>query len=64
MPTKRTKVQTFRIDAYCDKCGERMSPTGLTLTCYPPLYPHDCDGCGHRENLSRHFPCYVYEEDP
>lgn len=40
---KRKYIKRFYIEeAYCDKCGSIMEPTGMVLTSYPAQYPYKC----------------------
>lgn len=47
MPETSTPVSTVQIDYTCDECGKgNMRSDGMTLTSWPPQYPHNCDKCG------------------
>jgi len=54
---KYTEVKTYSVVYICDTCSEgEMVFDGLTLTSYPPLYPHTCDKCGDKKNLRTRYP--------
>ena len=40
---KRRYIKRMYIEeAYCDKCGSPMQPTGAVLTTYPEQFPYYC----------------------
>lgn len=60
MRTIRCEFKTYIIHAFCD-CGGRYVSSGITLTRYPPLYPHECADCGKKENFNENYPRTEYE---
>lgn len=61
---RKTEVRPIKVDMICDVCGKGwMRPTNVTLTVYPPLYPHVCDKCGHTENYSKCYPYIEWEDE-
>lgn len=60
----RNKVTPVKVDMICSVCGQGwMRPTSVVLTCYPPLYPHVCDKCGHGENYNKQYPYIEWEDE-
>lgn len=52
------KLKGYRtIEYICDSCkvGE-MKPTGIMLTCEPPLYQHKCTNCGEINSFRNNYP--------
>lgn len=40
---KRKYIKKLYVEeAYCDKCGSIMEPTGMVLTSCPAQYPYKC----------------------
>lgn len=40
---KRKKIKYMYIEeAYCDKCGSKLEPTGAVLTSWPEQFPYVC----------------------
>ena len=43
MSLKRKYIkQAYIEEAYCDKCGSILQPTGMALMSYPVQYPYQC----------------------
>lgn len=63
MAEKQTKVDTFRIDYTCDKCGNGLmeaqemvaSDNILDLT-WTPKWRHSCSACKHIEVFEKKYP--------
>lgn len=55
------EVRTVENRAVCNDCNVEMEFGGVTLTTYPPLYPHRCPKCGTTQNLNNCYPCISYE---
>ena len=52
MSEVKHEVKTYLIRYLCDDCGiGTLNPTGITLTSYPPQYPHTCGNCGRHETF-------------
>lgn len=47
------QVLTYEERLYCTECDgdHEMHWNNVTLTVSPPLYPHICEYCEHRENI-------------
>lgn len=59
----RKVINTYSVDKSCDKCFEGfMRPTGVTLMCSPPQYPHKCTKCDNKETYTKAYPCIEYGE--
>ena len=55
------KVETYYVRLYCE-CGGEMKPNGMSLMSNPPQYPHNCDRCGYKENISdKRYPLTIYK---
>ena len=39
---KKYIKQAYIEEAYCDKCGSILQPTGIALMSYPVQYPYQC----------------------
>ena len=52
------KIKGFKkVDYTCDSCKTgKMLPTGIALTCFPPLYQHKCDNCGEINSFLHTYP--------
>lgn len=61
MTELRTRMAPVEIDKACSCTIGRMRPTGVTLTVCPPIYPHECNRCGRRENYKVSYPYITYE---
>lgn len=61
MSERKEEVRTFLIYYMCDSCGGKVFPTGLTLTCNPPIHIHRCTSCGRQYEFKRHYPIKVHE---
>lgn len=48
------QVLTYEERLCCTECDgdHEMEWNHITLTVSPPLFPHVCSNCGHRENIS------------
>lgn len=57
---KETKVQPYRIEQICDNCGGMMRFLGKQLPTNPPVYPHQCEVCGHGEQFKDIYPAIRY----
>lgn len=57
-------VNVIQVDAQCERCGELLRPTGISLMSNPPWYVHKCKGCGSEENLRIRYPYLAYERIP
>lgn len=58
-----TPLEVVRIEMECQSCGEgRMYWTGVTLTSYPPQFPHVCSNCSARHTYLEHYPTLKYKE--
>jgi uncharacterized Zn finger protein len=66
MSETRTVMQTIQIDYTCDDCGQgQMRSDGMTLTSFPPQYPHECNKCGAVKTFtSTRYPNIVFEPAP
>ena len=51
MIKKRWVKAIYVKELFCDKCGEKMSRSGLMLTSLPPQYEYICKKCGHTETV-------------
>jgi hypothetical protein len=51
-----SKVETFRIGAFCPKDGTELKFGGYILTSSPPKYPHKCPECDYKVNLPTSYP--------
>ena len=62
-PPKLRKVLLMTYEAHwdCPNCDGEMEFDGITLTTYPPMYPHTCPKCGHCETADQVYPTVVYE---
>ena len=58
----KKEVKTYKIYAYCEKCGGLMSPTGQVYTTSPLQFPHTCNNCGLGETFLEAYPKIIYEE--
>lgn len=57
MPEVSTPAQLVVVDYACDHCEEgQMLPDNITLTSFPPQYPHVCNKCGHKAVFKERFP--------
>lgn len=54
-----TKVEPFRVEAFCD-CGGELEQKGFYYPTDPPMYPHACKDCGKTEILDNTYPRIVY----
>lgn len=57
---KKTRVNTYFIELICDKCGEVMKSSGMTLMSNPPQYKYICS-CGNSVTTNKHYPHLDYE---
>lgn len=63
MAVESKQVETREEDYKCDTCNEgHMRPTGMTLTSYPPQYPHICNSCGIAKTFRVTYPRIVHVE--
>jgi hypothetical protein len=64
MPEVKHIVTSYLTDMVCEKCavGE-MEPVGLMKTSVPPLYVHQCNNCGNREDYPVQYPYLTQEKD-
>lgn len=58
----KKEVKTYKVYAYCEKCGGLMEPTGMVYTTDPLQFPHECRDCGNREVFLQAYPSTEYEE--
>lgn len=63
---KRKYIKKLYIEeAYCDKCGAIMEPTGMVLASYPAQYPYKCSNkncTGYKTFVGDERPgCIKYE---
>jgi DNA-directed RNA polymerase subunit M/transcription elongation factor TFIIS len=58
----KKEVKTYKIYAYCEKCGGLMWPTGKISTSLPLQFQHKCHECGHTELFLEAYPSTEYEE--
>ena len=56
MAERLIEVKVYRVEYLCDKCGEVMQWSGMTLTLNPPKYPHRCYACDFTINLDAVYP--------
>lgn len=51
-------IKGFKVVNYnCDSCKTgKMLPTGISLTCDPPLFQHKCDNCGEINSFHHVYP--------
>ena len=42
MIKKRKIIGAYKTEAFCDKCGAPLRPTGVCLTSFPAQYPYRC----------------------
>lgn len=57
MAETKLPVQTVQVDYTCDECGKgQMRFGGVTLTSYPPQYPHRCSECGAKKTFNVIYP--------
>ena len=56
------RLETYVVEAFCDKCNGPLNFTGRTLLSNPEQYVHKCDNCGVEENLPYIFPRIEYRE--
>jgi predicted RNA-binding Zn-ribbon protein involved in translation (DUF1610 family) len=63
MSERTYQVRTVGVEYVCDQCGAgTMQLRGNTmLMSNPPQYPHQCDKCGHRQDLLAKYPTYRVE---
>lgn len=54
-------VKTYEVDMQCDKCGDKVRPTGVVLSSYPASYPHVCRKCGEHYIFDTTYPHQEYE---
>ena len=61
---ERVEVKTYKEKLICDKCGGEMeSEGGAVMMSNPPLFSHQCNNCGYRENVMGYrYPNVHYEE--
>lgn len=54
----KCEAKLYMVIQKCDKCGVgKMERDGnMVLTSNPPLYPHKCDNCGHKEVYPVTYP--------
>jgi hypothetical protein len=58
----REEVKTVMVDMTCDECAKgMMRHTGITLTSYPPKYPHVCNNCGAQATYWKSYPYVTHE---
>lgn len=59
-----TNVQALKKYLMCDKCGDYMKYTGLTLFSSPPQYEHKCENrkCGKIIDMRNIYPLVYFEE--
>ena len=66
---KKYIKQAYIEEAYCDKCGSILQPTGIALMSYPVQYPYQCSNpaCDFTQTFygdARPGPLkFDYEED-
>ncbi len=62
MSEQRTRVRVIQVEMTCDRCMLNvMRPLNYVLTVSPPLFPHQCIGCGHKANYRKTYPAVEYE---
>ena len=62
MAIRKREVIPFTVDYVCDSCGVGvMHPTGISLLCSQPQYPHECDKCGESKTFNNKYPYMSYE---
>lgn len=60
---QKTEVKVYKVDYICDECKVgKMKWRGITLTSYPPQYPHTCEKCGATQNLLYNYPHTEHRE--
>lgn len=59
---KSVEVKTYLDYLMCDKCGNELKYTNMTLTSYPTQYPHYCSGCGAKSVELAAYPLQRFEE--
>lgn len=58
---EKTPVKVIQVNYHCDECPDgSMLPTGITLTSYPPQYPHKCTNCGATKTFNTIYPYLEY----
>jgi hypothetical protein len=61
MPRIQNPLRPIKVDYKCDNCYEGFyRPTGLTLLCDPPKYPHKCTLCGGEQVFTETYPTIRY----
>ena len=51
------EMRTYTVRWICE-CGGELKHNGHVLTTHPPMYPHECDTCEHKETLlGESYPC-------
>ena len=58
MPEREFELRPVGVDYICDKCntGVMELSGNMMLTTHPPLYPHQCNACGHMQNFDQKYP--------
>lgn len=62
MGTKKTPVQTFRIDCVCEDCGIVCKYRGEKYNDGCKEYVYHCEECGKDYCISERYPQTVYED--
>lgn len=61
----RRPARAIRVDMPCPECDDGLMRIDLEnttlLACYPPLYRHCCDKCGHSQTYPTTYPHIEYE---
>lgn len=55
-------VQPVEVHMICSDCQGEYLPTGMVMTCDPPLHVHACNGCGKVANLVESYPLIRWED--
>ena len=61
----KSPVKPVMIDFECDVCKVgRYRPTEISLTSFPPQYPHICNNeeCKDKKTFNQRYPKIIYEE--
>lgn len=63
MSEVETQLIPYCIEYICDKCGiGKMQVMSITLLVNPPIYPHQCDECGARQEFKESYPTIRYKD--
>ena len=64
MSEKDAEVKTVLVEYECDVCerGTMVRDGNIVITRGPPLYPHKCSNCGHKQNFETQYPTIRYRK--